>query len=192
MKTFVISMPTSVERRKHVTDSLSSKGIAFEFIDAVNGRENKHPLLHRYDRAHYIINRGREAKAGELGCYASHYLAWEKACELNEPIVVLEDDLTVQDDFVQIINDCEQWISKKGFIRIEPWKTKLFTKSKPAKIPICIIYSKFPNALRVILFPPSVRKLLLAAVSSLKCLLIYFYVTPTYTDSLSMVSCLQQ
>ncbi|OEF29475.1 glycosyltransferase family 25 protein [Vibrio rumoiensis] len=145
MKVFVISIPSSTERRQHVTESLSNKDINFEFIDAVNGKDGKHPLLKRYDRDHYIINRGREAKPGELGCYASHFLAWEKACELNEPIVVLEDDLSVQEDFKKIITDCEQWIIEKGFIRIEPWRTKLFiTTDKVRNSSLCYLF-KIPQ-----------------------------------------------
>ena len=29
----------------------------------------------------------------EMGCFASHYLLWEKCVELNEPIIILEDDV---------------------------------------------------------------------------------------------------
>ena len=36
---------------------------------------------------------------GELGCFASHYLLWEKCLELNEPIVVIEDDAQLEECF---------------------------------------------------------------------------------------------
>ena len=31
--------------------------------------------------------------AAEMGCFASHYLLWEKCIELNEPIIILEHDV---------------------------------------------------------------------------------------------------
>ena len=31
--------------------------------------------------------------SAEMGCFASHYLLWKKCVELNEPIVILEDDV---------------------------------------------------------------------------------------------------
>ena len=31
--------------------------------------------------------------SAEMGCFASHYLLWEKCVELNEPIMILEDDV---------------------------------------------------------------------------------------------------
>ena len=31
--------------------------------------------------------------AAEMGCFASHYLLWKKCVELNEPIIILEDDV---------------------------------------------------------------------------------------------------
>nr|WP_257874378.1 glycosyltransferase family 25 protein [Helicobacter sp. 11S02596-1] len=36
---------------------------------------------------------------GELGCFASHYLLWEKCVQINESIIVLEDDIEILPNF---------------------------------------------------------------------------------------------
>lgn len=39
-------------------------------------------------------------KASAVGCSLSHIALWEKAVELNEPIIVLEDDVRMDKDFM--------------------------------------------------------------------------------------------
>lgn len=54
---------------------------------------------------------------GELGCFASHYLLWEKCLELNEPIVVIEDDAQLEecfDDSMKNINELQPY----GYVRL--------------------------------------------------------------------------
>ena len=36
---------------------------------------------------------------GEVGCFLSHYLLWKKCIDLNEPILILEDDAIITDEF---------------------------------------------------------------------------------------------
>jgi len=126
MKIFVISLKKSVERRETVYRVLNSQSINFEFIDAIDGRVKPFPLQERFNEKKFIDHRGRPAEPGELGCYASHMLAWEKVSEINEACVVLEDDFILSDEFISGIKICERWIQDYSFIRLEPWKTKLF------------------------------------------------------------------
>ncbi len=126
MKVLLISLATSTERRRKAMQVLEQNNIEYEILDAVDGRLGEHPLLRRYNEAKFILHRGRSALPGELGCYASHLLAWEKAVELDQPIVVLEDDFILSDKFTFLIQQAYQWIEKYGFIRIEPWRTRRF------------------------------------------------------------------
>jgi glycosyl transferase family 25 len=126
MNIFVISLKKAVERRKTVSRELKSQSIDFEFIDAIDGRVKPYPLQDRFNEKKFIAHKGRKVELGELGCYASHMLAWEKVSEIDEPSIVLEDDFFLFDEFVSGISICERWIQKHSFIRLEPWKTKLF------------------------------------------------------------------
>ncbi|MGF1758120.1 glycosyltransferase family 25 protein [Photobacterium sagamiensis] len=132
MEAFVISLADSLDRRKKVKDILDKHHIHFNFIDGVDGRKGNHPLLERYNKKKFIFNYGRKAAAGEIGCYASHILAWQKCVDLNQSIIVFEDDLSVEDGVLEALNACEKVIDKYGFIRME--KTKKKPKYKVAQV----------------------------------------------------------
>ena len=129
MKVFVISLATSTARRAGVSKKLGERGIAFEFLDAVDGRVGLHPYLKNYDETRFLINRRRKAAPGELGCYVSHLLAWEKCVALGEPIVVLEDDFELTDSFKAGIASIEPFVDKLAFVRLEPLEKRFFITS---------------------------------------------------------------
>lgn len=130
MKVFVISLASSLDRRERVSTKLGERKIAFEFIDACDGRLGLHPYLKNYDEKSFVVNRRRKAAPGELGCYVSHLLAWEKCVELNEPIVVMEDDFELTGDFEAGIAYLEQFTDKVAFVRLEPLEKQFFLTSR--------------------------------------------------------------
>ena len=129
MKIIVISLPKSTGRRAKVVEKLGSRNIEFEFLDAVDGHTDNHPYLKNYNEKTYLLNRCRKAAPGELGCYVSHLLAWEKCVALNQPIVVLEDDFEITEDFVEGLKFIERFVNKVSFVRLEPMETNYFLKS---------------------------------------------------------------
>jgi glycosyl transferase family 25 len=129
MKILVLSLPDSHDRRANVTKKLGSKHIEFEFLDAIDGRTGDHPYLKNYDEQSFLANRRRKAAPGELGCYVSHLLAWEKCVALNEPIVVLEDDFELTENFEKGIEFLKQFLDKVAFVRLEPLEKKIFVTS---------------------------------------------------------------
>nr|ABV45554.1 jhp0563-like glycosyltransferase [Helicobacter pylori] len=42
----------------------------------------------------------------EFGCYLSHYLLWKECVKLNQPVVILEDDVALESNFMQALEDC--------------------------------------------------------------------------------------
>ncbi|MGL2680130.1 glycosyltransferase family 25 protein [Helicobacter pylori] len=52
----------------------------------------------------------------ELGCYLSHYFLWKECVKLNQPIVILEDDATLESHFIQALEDCLK--SPFDFVRL--------------------------------------------------------------------------
>ncbi len=66
----------------------------------------------------------------ELGCYLSHYLLWKECVKLNQPVVILEDDVTLEPHFMQALEDCLK--SPFDFVKLFGWywnfhKTNLCT-----------------------------------------------------------------
>jgi len=129
MKIIVISLPSSQSRRVKVIEKLGSKNIDFEFLDAVDGRTGNHPYLKNYNEKAFLANRRRVADPGELGCYVSHLLAWEKCIHLDEPIVVLEDDFELTESFDEGIQFVGQFLDRVSFIRLEPLESNFFVTS---------------------------------------------------------------
>ncbi|EMR57276.1 glycosyltransferase family 25 protein [Helicobacter pylori] len=52
----------------------------------------------------------------ELGCYLSHYLLWKECVKTNQPVVILEDDVTLESNFMQALEDCLK--SPFDFVRL--------------------------------------------------------------------------
>ncbi|GAA8323733.1 hypothetical protein HpDR26_01370 [Helicobacter pylori] len=42
----------------------------------------------------------------EFGCYLSHYLLWKECVKSNQPVVILEDDVALESNFMQALEDC--------------------------------------------------------------------------------------
>ncbi|RVY41833.1 glycosyltransferase family 25 protein [Helicobacter pylori] len=66
----------------------------------------------------------------EFGCYLSHYLLWKECVKLNQPVVILEDDVTLESNFMQALEDCLK--SPFDFVKLFGWywnfhKTNLCT-----------------------------------------------------------------
>ncbi|RVY50998.1 lipopolysaccharide biosynthesis protein [Helicobacter pylori] len=52
----------------------------------------------------------------EFGCYLSHYFLWKECVKTNQPIVILEDDATLESHFIQALEDCLK--SPFDFVRL--------------------------------------------------------------------------
>ncbi|OOC28832.1 lipopolysaccharide biosynthesis protein [Helicobacter pylori] len=52
----------------------------------------------------------------ELGCYLSHYFLWKECVKSNQPVVILEDDVTLESNFMQALEDCLK--SPFDFVRL--------------------------------------------------------------------------
>ncbi|EKE94197.1 glycosyltransferase family 25 protein [Helicobacter pylori] len=52
----------------------------------------------------------------EFGCYLSHYFLWKECVKLNQPVVILEDDVALESHFMQALEDCLK--SPFDFVRL--------------------------------------------------------------------------
>lgn len=118
LKLFVINLASSATRLEQVKQRLDELSVNFERFDAVDGRAAPHSLFSRYDDNLRKRFRRKEMSAGEKGCFASHFLLWQKCVELNEPIVVLEDDVVIDDSFVEALDIAEKIIHEIPYLRL--------------------------------------------------------------------------
>lgn len=97
-KIVVISMTDATERRARFAERACDAGLAWQFVPAMT---SLHPAL-SYSEEAAIVAKGRPLRDGELGCYSSHYAAWESLqAEEVDQYVVLEDDVIVDWSFVR-------------------------------------------------------------------------------------------
>ena len=96
-KIIVINMADAAERRSRFQDRARNAPVAWRFQPA---RTSLHPDL-RYDEQGAIVAKGRPLRAGEIGCYSSHYAAWQELQGDDvDQYVVLEDDVIVDWIFI--------------------------------------------------------------------------------------------
>ncbi|WQT42686.1 glycosyltransferase family 25 protein [Helicobacter pylori] len=52
----------------------------------------------------------------EFGCYLSHYFLWKECVKTDQPVVILEDDVVLEPNFMQALEDCLK--SPFDFVRL--------------------------------------------------------------------------
>ncbi len=58
----------------------------------------------------------KELLPQEFGCYLSHYFLWKECVKTNQPVVILEDDVALESNFMQALEDCLK--SPFDFVRL--------------------------------------------------------------------------
>ena len=119
MKIIVISLKDATERRQHIGAQLDSLGLSHEFFDACRGDDGHEPFFASYAPSIYMLHSRRAALPGEIGCFASHLSLWKRCVEINEPIVILEDDSSLNPSMPNAVNTAEKIIDTCGYIRLE-------------------------------------------------------------------------
>lgn len=128
---FVINLASSTARKASIAGQLAGLGLAFTLFPAVDGRKEEHRLFGKYDNELNQHYRGKALSKGQLACYASHYLLWQKCIELNHPIIVLEDDaLLYPGPFLEIVNNLDSLAHRFDCIRLFDNKRKSFSSRK--------------------------------------------------------------
>lgn len=118
LTTYVINLAGSDQRWSDISSRLVELGVPFERFEAVDGRVKPHPLFSRYDDKLREKHRRVALSGGELGCFASHFKLWEKCLEVDQPIVVMEDDIIIYDSFLEAIEVAEKNKNKFPYLRL--------------------------------------------------------------------------
>jgi glycosyl transferase family 25 len=132
MKIFVISLQSSTARREHIRRQLDPLGVDYAFFDAVEGAIGYH-FFDPHDEDQFLLNTGRRALNGEVGCYASHLALWKRCLEMNQPILIMEDDATIQSHFRAALSETSRLIMQYGFIRLQHGLPKRGLKGIPVE-----------------------------------------------------------
>lgn len=96
----------------------SKERFDFYFFDAIDAKdiESKKLVIKNYSSFLNKFVQGKELSFSELACFASHYALWKKCVTLGENIIVLEDDVSFEDGFLDSIIKIEK--SKFEYVRL--------------------------------------------------------------------------
>ncbi|XP_014225568.1 glycosyltransferase 25 family member [Trichogramma pretiosum] len=105
-KVFMINLERRPERRSRMLSCFNELGIDHEIIDAVDGRMLNESLLDSWEikmmPGYKDPFHNRPMTMGEVGCFLSHYIAWNKVIESGYRYsMVLEDDVKFEPYFKQ-------------------------------------------------------------------------------------------
>ncbi len=120
----VVNLERSVERREDMVRLLEPLGLPYSFFDAVDGRKGRHSSFDHFDERLAEVRRGFILNAGELGCFASHYLLWERCVRENKPLLIFEDDVVLNDNFAQAYHFAARKIERYGLLRFSGHKRR--------------------------------------------------------------------
>ncbi|WGE32943.1 glycosyltransferase family 25 protein [Actinobacillus genomosp. 1] len=153
---FVISLANSA-RRKIISARLNSLGLAFEFIDAVNGRDLTEEQLAQIDYDFYPQRFGgkHKLKLGEIGCAMSHIKAYQYLVDNHiKEAIILEDDAIVSHYFRRIVADALKKVpSRKQIIFFDHGKAKYWPITRSLKEGYKLVRYRYPskNSKRIIM-----------------------------------------
>lgn len=158
MQIFIINLSSATDRRISAAKQLSNAGLTYKFFDALTGNQSWQPYFQSYDEQQYLINTGRTVTSGEIGCYASHRALWQKCVDLNQPIMIMEDDFLLKENFRAAFHETEKLIARYGYIRLQnerKGKRKLVKSSGSFNL---VYYTKMPHSLMCYALSPDIAK----------------------------------
>ena len=87
MKTYILNLPSALERRNFQAQQAERLGLQALFIDAQTPAD----IPDEFFQAH-AFSWERPIKITEVACFMSHHQVWQKIADSEEPALVLEDD----------------------------------------------------------------------------------------------------
>ena len=94
---FVINLASSTERLNRVSHELNAQNLAFERLDAIDGRELSDTAIAQHYSADLNLKKyHKPLSKGEIGCYLSHRKAWQTIVDRQlDYAIILEDDFVL-------------------------------------------------------------------------------------------------
>ncbi|MEZ9296947.1 glycosyltransferase family 25 protein [Vibrio splendidus] len=102
VKVNVISLLESKKRRANVDAQFSNK-LEYSYFDAYKVNDIPKSFVNKIDDKKTISRRGYALGRGERGCFYSHYSLWSKCVSDNVPMIILEDDIIIKEDFFDLV-----------------------------------------------------------------------------------------
>lgn len=127
MRTYVISLKRTPDRRQSIERQLRQLGLPYEVIDAVDGKGLTFADRAQYSAQAAVAAIGRELVPEEIGCALSHLAVYRRMLEAQAEALILEDDAVVGPDLLAVLGSRQLFPSD--------WEIMLFSHSESRAVP---------------------------------------------------------
>jgi len=145
VKVFVITLADAAERQENAARQLKAADIDFQFVPAVAGEDAVQLDVCDVDEREFLLNTGKKVTPAEIGRFASHRLVWKMCANLNEPILVMEDDFLLADDFNLAVRLVAENVKEYGLIGLQREGDAKKRRVRPLGRFTLWRYTKVPN-----------------------------------------------
>lgn len=129
-RVFVINLDRHPDRLEHMAGALSGFGLAFERVQAVDGR-----TLGTEDIRKWVPGPGtfRMLSPAEVGCFLSHRECWRRMVDEDLPrALIFEDDVHFSPDAGKFLSDLSWVPADADIVRAETWLSRSVIDRAPA------------------------------------------------------------
>ncbi|MEE9453152.1 MAG: glycosyltransferase family 25 protein [Paracoccaceae bacterium] len=126
MKILVINLPSATERRARLQARADQLGLEIEFLIASGFDDLDEATLNRL--ASYWM---RKIPGKDIGCFRSHFRAWEQVSKLDVPVLICEDDAVLGDTLAETLNHIEKHIKDDHVYDLETVPRRHLLAKKP-------------------------------------------------------------
>ncbi|HHF0488576.1 TPA: glycosyltransferase family 25 protein [Vibrio antiquarius] len=159
MKVIVISLKRSVERRERIASQLEASGIEFSFLDAADAQQGNFPLSERRNDQLTKKRFGYKLVDSEVACFSSHLQAWQIAAESSAPLLILEDNCDLTDEFFEYFKHLPKIAVEFDFLKLCATSPKKYKNIKAfdSKIKIIRYYRRTCGIMGYIISPKAAQ-----------------------------------
>ena len=121
MRTLVLNLARSRDRRDAISSRLSELKMSFEFVEAVDGQSLSEAQRSAYSSRAAFATIGREMHPNEIGCILSHIGIWRTvATGQDREVMVIEDDMLISPDLPALVSSLD-WIPEDAAVVNLAW-----------------------------------------------------------------------
>jgi glycosyl transferase family 25 len=120
VRILIINLDRSTERWAAISQQFEAwnyPGVSVERFPAIDGNDDGQiaPYLSLVSQRRAKLVKARSLTPTQIGCYASHYKAWQQCLESREELIIVEDDASIDicqlERFVAMSADLPSWLN---------------------------------------------------------------------------------